>query len=130
MREEESSNGLISSSTRARPTLLVHVISTDRLFHTRDSRIEEIDVQFFGKSTTNEDMCFQTKLAVPSGWPPRMLLAIIDQSVQIHRVISLDYVKIAGVNCPILNETFFQFSLSLKDLKERFPTFNVKGGEL
>ena len=134
MREQEitSLNDLLSSSREARPILFVHVICIHRSSNLSGGRMKEVVVHFLGgKTSTNDYFFFETKLVAPWSWPSQNFLALIDQSIQLYQIISLDNSNITGRKCCILNETFINFSMSAQDAKDKYSrTFNIEGGEL
>lgn len=135
MREQNhnntSVNAILTSAVAATPLLFVDVISTDRSHTTCNPLIQEINAKFYGRSTCRDDrVCFETKLAVPTHWSPRLFLATINKSIQQHTIISLDNVDVSGVAGTIINETFLKFSWSAQHVKELYSTLNIEGGEL
>ena len=112
---------LFTTSKDATPTLMVDTIVTFCAFPTSRPGFDEISVKFYGC-----DEIFECRLAVPSDWSPKLLLATIDASIMKQKMIVLDYPTILGMTT--INDIFYTFHWPTQIVKEKFSAFHVCGG--
>jgi hypothetical protein len=115
MRQHDSSSlqSVLQSSTNAEKVMMVMSVSTDRIKKVEDNlKYLEMDILFYPCKHDNINPApkLDFKVIMPRDWTPKMYLAVLNNSVIKHLILSLESITIDGRIYATINELEWLFS--------------------